>query len=123
MEKHKIISFIDTLTQKTINQSQKWQFATGQRTWEDVPNVDKGYAYVTETKQGSVFIASDGYNATEYTLLIKPKNAPFYDSSELIPWTNSNLRREYNKSLQKLHNSVYQSLPNPDSFIDGFLDE
>lgn len=123
MEKNKLISFIKALTQKTISHSQNWRFASSDHILQSISGIDENYSYTTETKQGIIYIASDGYNASSYTLLIKPKAGPLYDSSELISWNNNELRKEYDLALKDLYQAVYSSLPNPDSFIDDFLNQ
>jgi len=122
MEQSKIISFIQTLITKTKSKEQRWYFVSDTSTLGDQPGMEINYIYGTSTAKGTIYLGSGGYRSSSYTLLMQPNDAPLYDSAEMISW-NSKERKDYSAALKELYQIVYNSLPNPDSFIDDFLGE
>lgn len=125
MDSKTAFNFINKLLEQTKNQKIKWESTRNSSTHILLSNPT--YYYVATTRQGEILLGKNSYNTNEIHLYITPISGMVpgatYDLSDFISWYNKENTQKYKECLKELFEFVYNSLPNPDSFIDSFLDE
>ncbi len=125
MDSKTAFNFVNKLLEQTKNRKIKWESTRNAITHVHLFN--STYYYVATTRQGEILLGKNSYNNNEIHLYITPISnmvpGETYELSDFISWYDKENTLKYKECLKELFEYVYTSLPNPDSFIDSFLDE